>query len=466
MKHPVVASLLLACAIASSASAQELGSQEATKIAKDAYVYAYPALLEYVTQRQSQNYAEPTGIVTQSPFNQFTHAREFPPADFKRVVRPNQDTLYSTAGLDLKAEPIVMTVPATDHYFLLPLMSLWSDVFAVPGTRTTGRNVAKNFLITGPGWHGTAPAEVEVIHSPTRYVFILGRTQTNGPADYDAVHAVQSSMKLTPLSAWGKPGWVPPKGKVDPTIDMKTPPPVQVDKMDAATYFGTFAELLKDNPPSPFDYPILHQLERIGFKAGQPFDLKKAPADIQAAFAKGLIDGRATVSEEGKKASGIGVKGWAYTTHSGVYGTDYAYRAGIANCCLGENLPEDASYPSLNVDSDGKPFDGSAKYVLRFAKGQLPPVHAFWSVTVYDTDGYFIPNTLNRQLLGSRDNLPANADGSVDLLIQAHSPGKDKEANWLPVAMGKPFTLMMRLYSPGDKVISGDWVPPQVKRIQ
>lgn len=447
-----------------TASAQSVSDQEVNEIAKDAYVYAYPMMLEYMTMRQSQNYAEPTGIVTQSPFNQFTHAREFTPVDLNAVVRPNQDTLYSSAGLDLSTEPLVLSVPATDRYFMLPLLSLWSDVFAVPGTRTTGRNVARNFLLVAPNWRGTAPVGSDVIRSPTRYVFIIGRTQTNGQADYDAVHKVQAGYKITPLSAWGKGNYVPPKGKVDPSIDMKTPPPVQVDRMDAATYFGRFAELLKDNPPSPVDYPMIHRLERLGFRVGQSFNLNAQSASIKQAFTRAVVDGNALVLAEGKKAGGEGVRGWAYTTRSGAYGVDYLYRAAIAQCCLGENLAQDAVYPSISTDSKGRPLEGGSTYVLHFEKGKLPPVNGFWSVTAYDKDGYFIPNALNRQALGDGSSLVSNADGSVDLFMQAESPGKDKQANWLPVAAGQPFNLMMRLYWPREEVLKGAWTPPLLKK--
>jgi Uncharacterized conserved protein len=460
----LAAVVLLALSLFPCAFAQQLSDDEAVSIAKDAYVYAYPLVLDHLTMRQSQNFAEPTGIVTQSPFNQFTHAREFTPVTLRRVVRPNQDTLYSSAGLDLKAEPLVLSVPATDRFFLLPMLSMWSDVFSVPGTRTTGRGVARNFLVVGPGWQGSVPEGMGLIRSPTRYVFIIGRTQTNGPGDYDAVHALQAQYKLTPLSAWGKAGWKPPKGKVDPSIDMATPPPVQLNRMDAAKFFADFAELLKDNPPGPYDYPMLHRLERMGFHVGQPFDLSKVPVNIQKAFERGMTEGRATVLAEGKKASGVGVKGWSYTTHSGAYGVDYAYRAGIAQCCLGENLPQDALYPSISTDSEGRPLDGSHAYVLRFPAGKLPPVNAFWSLTAYDDDGYLIPNALNRQLLGSRDKLPVGADGSLEILIQPSSPGKARERNWLPVAAGKPFSLMLRLYSPRDEAVDGQWVPPAVTR--
>jgi hypothetical protein len=446
------------------ASAQNASDQEAYKILRDAYVYAYPLLLSDLTLRQQTNFAEPTGKLAQAPLNQFSHAKEFTPADWKVVVRPNVDTLYSPATLDLGPEPIVLSVPATDRYFVLPMMSLWTDIFAVPGTRTTGRNTARDFLLAGPNWRGEAPSGLEIIRSPTRIMNIGGRTQTNGVADYDTVHKVQGGYTLTPLSVWGKGNYTPPKGEIDPTVDMHTPPPVQIANMDAAMYFACFAELLKDNPPGPFDYPMIHQLERVGFKAGRSFDLNATSPNIRQAFERGVADGRTLVAKLGREAGGEGAKGWVYTTHSGAYGVDYPYRAAIALCCLGENLPQDAVYPSLSVDSEGQRLDGANKYVLHFDTGELPPVDAFWSVTAYDTDGYFIPNVMKRQALGDRDKLAANADGSLDLYIQSDSPGADKEANWLPVAQ-EPFTLLMRLYSPKAEVLDGSWSPPPAQRV-
>ncbi|MDQ8730006.1 DUF1254 domain-containing protein [Bradyrhizobium sp. LHD-71] len=440
-----------------------LSEHEAYAIAKDAYVYAYPLMLTYATLQRLSNFAEPRQGDTFGPPNQMHHARAFPNPDDKIVIRENVDTLYSAATIDLKAEPMVLSVPATDRYFLLPMLSLWSDVFAVPGTRTTGKNAARSFLVVGPRWRGAAPAELEVIRSPTRYVWIIGRTQTNGAADYANVHKVQDGFRLTPLSAWGRGAYVPPRGKVDPTIDMKTPPPMLVDRIDAATYFNRFAELLKDNPPNSVDYPTLHRLERVGFQVGHGFNLAAAPESIRQAFERGLADGRALVLAEGTKAAGIGGKGWVYTLRSGAYGADYLYRAAIAQCCLGENLPQDAVYPALSSDSEGRPLDGNSRYVLRFEKGKLPPVDAFWSLTAYDMEGYLIPNVLKRQAIGDRDNLVANPDGSLDLYIQADSPGQEKEANWLPIAKA-PFTLLMRLYSPRTEFLEGRWSPPPVAR--
>jgi hypothetical protein len=460
----IVALAFTALSSTGPASAQNASDQETYEIARDAYVYAYPLMLSDLTLRQQTNFAEPTGKLAQAPLNQFSHAREFTPVDWKVVVRPNVDTLYSPATLDLGPEPVVLSVPATDRYFVMPMMSLWTDMFAVPGTRTTGRNTARDFLLVGPDWRGEAPSGLEIIRSPTRIMNIGGRTQTNGIADYENVHKIQAGYKLTPLSAWGNGDYMPPKGKVDPSIDMKTPPPVQVEKMDPATYFAHFAELLKDNPPGPFDYPMIHRLERVGFKAGQRFDLNTAPSNIKQAFERGTADGRALVAKLGKQAGGEGSKGWVYTTRSGAYGVDYSYRAAIAYCCLGENLPQDAVYPSLAVDSEGHPLDGSNNYVLHFDKGKLPPVDAFWSVTAYDAEGYLIPNVIKRQALGDRDKLITNANGSVDFYIQAESPGKNREANWLPVAK-TPFTLLMRLYSPTDEVLDGLWTPPLVQKM-
>jgi hypothetical protein len=460
----IFAALLVSFA-ATSTQAQNASDQEAYEITRDAYVYAYPLLLMDAFMRQGTNYAEPTGLVTQAPYNQFSHAKAFPPAEYKAVVRANVDTLYSAANLDLGPEPIVLSVPATDRYFMLPVLSLWTDVFAVPGARTTGRNTAREFLLVGPSWQGQAPAGLEIIRSPTRFVGIGGRTQTNGAADYENVHKIQAGMKLTPLSGWGKGDYVPPEATFDPAIDMKTPPPVQIEKMDAAAYFARFAELLKDNPPGPYDYPMIHRLERVGFKPGRSFELNTAPPNIKQAFERGTADGRTLVAKLGKEAGGEGGKGWVYTTRSGVYGVDYPYRAAIALCCLGENLPQDAVYPSLSVDSEGRPLDGNSRYVLHFDKGKLPPVDAFWSVTAYDTEGYFIPNALKRLALGDRDKLVTSADDSLNLYIQSDSPGVDMEANWLPVAKA-PFTLLMRLYSPKTEVLDGSWTPPALQRVK
>jgi len=445
------------------ASAQ-VSEAEARQIAKDAYVYAYPLVLHDVTIRRLANVSEPTGALGEAPFNQFAHARDLSTPAFRTVIRPNVDTLYSAAWLDLDPEPLVLSVPAVDRYFLLPLASLWTDVFAVPGTRTTGRNTARNFLIVGPRWRGTPPAGMEVIRSPTRIAAIGGRTQVNGPTDLDAVRRIQQTYRLTPLSAWGKAAWSPPKGTVDPNIQMKLRPPVQVANMDAPTFLAKLAELLKDNPPGPLDYPMVHRLERIGFHVGQGYELAAQPASLRQGVERGAADGKAEVEALGRRAAGVGTAGWVYSTTVGAYGVNYAERAAIARSALGMNLAQDAIYPSIATDSEGRPLDGAHRYVVHFEKGQLPPVGAFWSLTAYDRDGYLIANSLNRQALGDRDPLRFNADGSLDLLVQVASPGREGEADWLPVSEG-PFNLMLRLYMPDESVLDRSWTPPPVKRL-
>ncbi|MBX9591866.1 MAG: DUF1254 domain-containing protein [Hyphomonadaceae bacterium] len=355
---PALTMVLLAAMAAAQTAPQASGASEqlAREVAREAYVYAYPMVLMDATRQQMSNYAEPPAeIPGAGPPNRFIHIRQFPAPDFKIVIRPNVDTLYSPAWLDLKAEPVVLSVPATNRYFMLPMLSMWTDVFAVPGTRTTGADTARTFLITGPGWSGNVPAGMEVIKSPTRHVWFIGRTQTNGRADYANVHKIQDGYTLTPLSGWGKADYVPPKGSVDPAVDMKTPPPEQVETMDAATFFARFAEVLKDNPPNQVDYPTIDRLERVGFKVGQTFDLNSAPPGIKEAFERGYADGRALLAEGAKKASGAG---WTYRTDGGAYGVNYPFRATIARWGLGYNLPQDAVYPSLATDSKGRRQQG------------------------------------------------------------------------------------------------------------
>jgi hypothetical protein len=199
----------------------------------------------------------------------------FPPADYKAVVRVNFDTLYSNAFLDMTKEPVILSAPNTDgRYYLLPMLDAWTDVFASPGWRTTGTQ-AGDFLITPPGWSGEVPSGMTRISAPTPHIWIIGRTKTDGPSDYAAVHKVQAGYKVTPLSQWGKSP-VPPTVTIDPTVDMKTPPKVQVDTMPADKFFAYAAELLKINPPHVTDQPIIAQLKKIGFEVGKSFDLNKA----------------------------------------------------------------------------------------------------------------------------------------------------------------------------------------------
>jgi hypothetical protein len=414
-----------------------------------------------VTRRQAVN-VEKGKVFGRGPMNTFTHVPEFPPADFRDVVRPNFDTLYSIAWLDLTKEPMVVaTLDTHDRYYMLPMLDMWSDVFACPGKRTTGTGAGR-FAVVPPGWQGRLPEDVQRIDAPTPFVWTIGRTQTNGTKDYEAVHKVQAGYTVTPLSQLGKVPQ-PVTATIDPTVDMKTPPMTQVDSMAAGKYFAYAAELLKVNPPHITDQPIVARMRRIGIEPGKSFDLGKADAAVKRGLERAAPE--ALKSMRAKLPTLVRVvNGWQMNTDTvGVYGNYYLKRAIVAQFGLGANLPEDAVYP-LNIgDADGKPLTGANQYVLHFGKNEIPPANAFWSVTLYDKDGFPTANDLKRNAIGDRDALKFNPDGSLDLYIQHASPEAEKQSNWLPAPTGD-FNLTMRVYSPKVEVIDGRWAPPAVRR--
>jgi hypothetical protein len=458
----LVAVVIAAVGGVSGVAADPPTEAEAAALATEGYVYGYPLVTMEFTRRVMTNTAEPKG--THAPMGQFVRMREYPDAKFRDVTAPNADTLYSTAWLDLAKEPYLLSLPDMgDRYFLMPMLDGWTNVFEVPGTRTTG-NKAQAYAITGPGWTGALPAGVKELKSPTNMVWILGRTYCTGtPEDYKACHAVMDRYDLRPLSAHGKP-YTPPAGKVDPATDMKTAVREQVNRLDGAAYFGLLAKLMADNPPAKDDAPVLEKLAKIGVVPGKPFDVSR----LAPAVARGV----ATAPKAGVekimahfKAAGKLENGWTFTTKAGLYGTDYLQRALITAIGLGANRPQDAVYPTSTEDAAGKKYSGANRYVIHFEKGQTPPVNAFWSITMYDAGYFFVANPLNKYTVSPRNDLKYNPDGSLDLYIQHESPGKDREANWLPAPAGE-FVLMMRLYYPKEKapsILDGSWTIPPVR---
>ncbi|MGC1760109.1 MAG: DUF1254 domain-containing protein [Candidatus Cybelea sp.] len=440
---------------------RSLSADEAETLAREAYTYLYPLVLMDTTRRQATNVAAGQAV-GRGPANEFVHVRTFPPADFRDVVRPNFDTLYSIAWLDLTKGPMIVSVPDTaGRYYLLPMLDLWTDVFASPGKRTTGTG-AENFAVVPPGWSGTLPDNVERINAPTPYVWVIGRTQTNGTADYAAVNKIQDGMSITRLADWGRQP-SPSSFQTDSSIDMTTPPMLQVEQMSAGAFFARATEILATNPPHIVDQPILARISRLGIIPGKSFDISSLSTEIAKAVEEGAKAGLPAIKEKIPTLARV-VNGWQLNTDTmGVYGTYYIKRAGVALIGLGANLPEDAVYPINLSDSDGKPLDGANAYVLHFTREELPPVDAFWSVTLYDPQGFPYANALNRCAIGDRDRLQYNADGSLDLYIQHDNPGAPKESNWLPAPTG-PFNLTMRLYAPRSSVTDGAWPPPPVKR--
>ncbi len=439
-----------------------LTEDEALAIATEAYIYGYPLVTMEMTRRVMTNVATPKDM--RGPMGQFIYARTYPDASFRDVTAPNADTLYSSAWLDLAKEPYVLSLPDEgDRYYLMPMLSGWTDVFQVPGKRTTG-DKAQKYLITGPGWTGQVPDGVKEYKAPTSMVWIIGRTYCTGtPEDYKAVHTIQDKYALVPLSAYGK-DYTPPKGKVDPSIDMKTPVRDQVNKMDAGAYFRLLASLMKHNRPAKADAAIVEKMAKIGVVPGQDFDISKLDPAVQKGLEKATKPGLEKILAHLKDGGKV-VNGWVYPSPAGEYGTDFLQRATVAYFGLGCNRSKDAIYPTSETTADGKPYNGANKYTLTFPKGQLPPVNGFWSLTMYDENYFFVENPLNRFTLSERNKLKANEDGSITLYLQNESPGGDLESNWLPAPKGK-FVLMMRLYWPNEKppsIIDGTWKPPAVK---
>ena len=453
----------LAAPVAAPA-APDLSPEQLRALARDAYLYAYPLVSMETTMRQATNVTNAHAVPMRAPLNQFAHVRTYPKADSKEVVRFNFDTLYSSAWLDLGKEPMILSVPDTGgRYYLLPMLDMWTDVFAVVGSRTTG-NEAGHYAIVAPGWSGTLPDGLTVIEAPTPVIWIIGRTKTDGPDDFDAVHKVQDGYRLTPLSQWGKKEVPPSAVPTSNTVDNRTPPMVQVDRLDGVTMLTRLAQLMTKYPPHPNDYPILFRLKALGIEPGQPFDpakLDDKTRDIINAAAKEALAGMPAAFER----MGTRTNGWILQNDNiGTYGTSYLKRFVIAKGGLGANLPEDAVYPTAVLDAEGKPLSGDNRYVLHFEKDKLPPADAFWSITMYDMDGFQVPNTLNRFSLSSHDSLAFNADGSLDIYVQAETPGPEMEANWLPAPKAQ-FQPTMRLYSPRAEVLDGSWAPPPFKRL-
>jgi hypothetical protein len=437
-----------------------LSQQEAREIARDAYVYAYPLVLTEVTRRVMTNVERPQGL--RGPMNQVAHARGSPDASFADLAHPAADTLGSMMFADVSKEPLVVSVPDPQgRYYRLALLDMWSEVFAVRGKRT-GATAAQTFAVVGPHWQGRLPRGVGAIRSPTAIVVLTGRTQADGTKpDLAAAHRFQDGIRAVPLAQHGQ-RHAPPKGRVDAQRDMGAPSG-QVERMDAAAFFALFAELMKENPPHAADYPVLERLRRIGIEPGKGFALAAAPAPVQQAL-------KAAPAEAAKRIkaafarSGVLASGWRSLAGVGSYGTDYLQRAAIAWAGLGAGVPEDVIHAIAFADADGQPLSGERSYVLHFRKDQLPPVNAFWSLTLYDDGQRLAANPIDRHALSDRDKLWYGDDGSLDLIIQREAPGGAKDANWLPAPAGGPFALMLRLHWPRPEALKAAWTPPPVRQ--
>lgn len=458
----VVAAFTLAAVPGTAAQAgvaKPKPTPDVTADAVNAYIYGYSLLMMRATEQASTNVVKPDPATLRAPVNQFANADNIPTPDYHTIAAGNVDTLYSLAWLDLKKEPMVLHLPDTHgRLVMMPMLDAWMNVFASPGTRTTG-SAAGDFAITGPGWKGQLPAGVKQIKSPTETVWIVGRTQLDGPSDLPAVKDLVGKYALKPLSAHGRP-YTPPAGQIDPTVPT-TPPSARVAGMDAETYFSQLASLMATNPPAKEDARMVATLARLGIIPGKPFNINaRGPATAEA-LRQAVSEGHKQI-QDGIATFGDKVNGWDINLDLGRYGTNYLLRSVTAMYGMGPNISEDAVYLQSRADSQGNLLSGANKYVIHFAPGQTPPVDAFWSLTMYDPNGYLVDNPINRYAIGHSPKPTPNPDGSVDLYIQHDAPA-GKESNWLPAPSGQ-FWMTLRLYLPQASVLDGTWKPPAVTK--
>ncbi len=435
-------------------------ADEAREIARDAYVYGVPMVDTYKTVYAFN--VDKGNPQYKGPFNSILNiARVFTPED-TAFVTPNSDTPYSFAMLDLRAEPVVITVPKMekDRYFVFQLMDLYTFNFDYIGSRATG-NDGGSFLIAGPGWKGEAPAGItKVIRSETDLVSVVGRTQLFNPGDLDNVKKIQAGYKVQPLSAFTG-GAAPPAAAEIQWI--KPTPPAQ--DRTSLEFFNQLAFLLQfAQPVHPSEAALRERFAMLGIKPGQPFDAGSLSPEMQAALKEGMAEGQKQI--DAKRAS-LGGKTDTLFGNRDFLKNDYVARATGTQVGIGANSREEAMYPILDKDASGQPLDGSkGRYTLHFAKGELPPVDAFWSVTMYGLpQQLLVKNPINRYLINSPmlPELKKDADGGLTIYIQNESPGKDKQANWLPAPEG-PFVMFMRYYRPKPELLENRWQTPPVEK--
>jgi hypothetical protein len=444
-----------------SVQAQDVTATEARAIAKEAYVYGFPIVDNY--RIQHAYFVETKNPEYKAPWNQvYNTARVFTPAD-TAIQTPNSDTPYSFVGMDLRAEPIVLTVPPIEkeRYFSIQLIDAYTFNFDYIGSRTTG-NEGGSFLIAGPGWKGEPPKGVKkVMRSETAFVFAVYRTQLFSPTDLDNVKKVQAGYKAEPLSAFV--GQSAPAAA--PAIDFLKPLTPDEEKT-SLQFFNILNFVLQFCPTDPSETELMARFAKIGIGAGKIFDASKLSPEMKTAIEQGMADAWAAFTGLEKEfAAGKVTSGDVFGTREYLK-NNYLYRMAAAVLGIYGNSKQEAMYPAYYVDEARQKLDGANRYTLRFAPGQLPPVNAFWSLTMYDQPAsLLVANPINRYLVNS-PMLPQfikDADGGLTIYVQNESPGKDKEPNWLPAPKG-PFSTIMRLYWPKQEALDGTWKQPPMAK--
>lgn len=443
-------------------AAQLSPSVEHTRsIAQEAYVYGFPLVAEYLTMHAFS--VDKKNPQYKGPFNSILNfARVFTPDD-KSFVTPNSDTPYTFLGLDLRAEPVVITVPPIEknRYFVFQMLDLYTFNFDYIGTRATG-NDGGHFMVAGPGWRGQTPRRItKVIQAETRLVSVVGRTQLFNSADLDAVKKIQAQYQVQTLSAFL--GVAPPPAVPTPAWVKPVPPDGMKTSLEL---FNVLNFVLQFCPAPESEKALRARFAQIGIVPGKTFDPASLPPDVRAAFQAGMSQGQKSI--DARRAATNGKSDDLFGTREFLK-NDWVARATGAQMGIGANSREEALYPILEKDSSGQLLDGSgAKYILHFAKGALPPVNAFWSLTMYNLpQQLLVENPINRYLINSSmlPNLMLDADGGLTIHIQADAPGDDKQANWLPSPKG-PFMMALRFYYPKPALLQGEWKSPVVERVK
>ncbi|MGZ7133822.1 MAG: DUF1254 domain-containing protein [Halobacteriota archaeon] len=445
---------------------------EARQIAAAAYVFGYPLVWTDVYKEHQTAVPAPNATLGVAPVNQLArpYQAQLTSGSLSAQSLPfaTYDWAYAQGWLNLTKEPMVLSVPAANgRYYVIAMYDAWQNVFASLGSRTTG-NESGAFALVGPGWNGTLPANVTKIQAPTNTMLIVGRAQQNGPTDLPAAAAFQDNVTVTPLSAWGTnytpPTTVPGNPNVNITYVRAPATFAEVANMTPDVFYGRMATVMGGNPPSSADKPVVDQMARIGIIPGTPFNWNGLNATMQNAIAEGFQDGINEVAAS-IDAGFVHHNGWDTSYVGGAYGTNYTLRDAVVLRGSFANLALDSLYFTSNATASGVPYSGANNYVLHFANNSTPPVNALWSLTMYDSQGYPVPNPLNRSTIAPHlGNLTYNPDGSLDIYIQNASPATNKESNWLPAPSG-PFEIWLRLYWPQEAALNGSWVPPAVQTV-
>lgn len=437
----------------------------AVDLVTQAYLFGYPMMTMHYTHLVSTNVEANNGL-GKAPLNQWGNMHKFPKAGFTSVVRPNVDTYYSVVYADLSDGPLYLHIPATERYYLMPILNAHGDVIESLGTRTSGQE-ALNLAFVGPGYTGDIDDDLTVIRSTTNLNWLIGRVAVKNDEDGESlVSGFQADLIARPLSERNNVDYSIPKGEINPNY-IGAVPMDAVDGLDLVAYLNEVMQLMIDNPAYTEDAPLLTQLKTIGIEPGGDFDLSQFNASTQEAMIN--IPAGVQTAFDGMTASpppGNLQNGWNVNTSGlGNYGTEYSVRAYVTKIGYGANQAVDAIYPNTAVDGDGQNLSGSHKYVLHFDAGSMPPVRGFWSLTMYDKRGFLVDNAIDRYNLGSMKELTYNSDGSLDLLIQS-TPPTGNEANWLPSPPpGEEFELTFRMYYPEEVVIDREFVMPAVERV-